>query len=1124
MNRKIDELLNKYKDDVDIFDIIKKELKIEVPDKYVFKIDGKDMRIDEIFKTFDLPLDKILMKVKYLINLEGYSIDKKEFFSIAEKFYKDKNEVEYMRLKKRIRKPDEDLNDVLLKHGLRSEFDSLISEGEFQEEIDFISSLKIELIDEVQILEKEEKFLLSIKNPDFSTFDLYDSSKEKERILINLDLQGYEPKEVFETLSLSTELFYIRLKYDDKDTIKTFLNEHTKEVLTDKIINKDLDDMTIECKFYPLDTGKKYMFKAVVNIFINLYTGSTMLSFNVHKDMNINSYVKLIISKLSVFKPKIGAEIPDTNKFIISGFNFERDVFIYIIFTYFRDLVYFDESKKPAAAGIWTRFYLLYKKARVAITMNNEILKIPLTVKKGSLQTKLGHDTEITKITISQCPSKEHLNIALDLVKKCLEIYLREYNSLSQTYLLPKLVKPKIIKKKITSIKEIIPDFSGGGISSQGNSERLVLNIVSDDEAKELLENRESVMMYPPPNMKDMFDTKIKPIYIGPGSKSYPYIGLKVNTSTSGDLSHKKFPYIPMYFKKEKIEVDDDFNVKIIEIKERDMDRKKNKGKDLLDGEKGSIDEDILKILDTEGCFRIGYNDFVDVFSDEDIQFDKVEPYHMQELYDYTTIPSSVTFETHHAVFEKELQTNIYLFERTKDKLSMVVPRHKDFYVCNPILYSRCMILFRNKKGGYELVRRSKNITFNKEVNKRFLDLMIYLTQVSNMKVINIYDYFPKILSQTIADGKVNSINAIFNDEEITVLTPPLHPLDLPITKEIKSMKSPPEDAKKDVKGLGCEYKIKDVKFRSYTDYKDLDVDKNLFFADIKTKDVDVNKIKIKANILKEIFGVFLLLSKSNNFVDKYTTVIEDHEYEVEYDDFEVEDIKDMKKLDMPSYISKGKIILSSDEMKSRFKRLSEVLLKQYEDGLITLAPPPYIFKKKYNSISDFTISSKNEYIFSDLNHFRIFLYEKRSEMSKVLFTSLPPIVTAEIKEKKTKSKVEQVVTIYPSAYNLPVQPILYFDGNDYYWIQYVKDTEYFDQQIKAVEAIIYNWERSKVNTGYYTSYLDEDIEIPSYDKIKPNTNNKITPKGKSCMLMFLPQATHKIKKPKSKYAAVLKI
>ena len=68
----MDEILKKYKDDPDILEKIKTELKIDIPNKYMFKIDGKVMRIDEIFKAFsDLPLDKILSKVKYLINLEG---------------------------------------------------------------------------------------------------------------------------------------------------------------------------------------------------------------------------------------------------------------------------------------------------------------------------------------------------------------------------------------------------------------------------------------------------------------------------------------------------------------------------------------------------------------------------------------------------------------------------------------------------------------------------------------------------------------------------------------------------------------------------------------------------------------------------------------------------------------------------------------------------------------------------------------------------------------------------------------------------------------------------------------------------------------------------------------------
>ena len=1118
---------------------LKSEFKVDLPDKYVFKVEGSTKNIAEIFEMYNyLHLDGLYEKIKYLKNLEGFTIDKREFFSIARKFYRDKDEVEDVRLIEKIRRKGEDLNEVLRQRGFLVMNEENVNTSDYDLEIDFWQSLESEVLKTIDTKAEEEKFVDFISSAKVDEFDFYDAEREKEKIIIQFDILEYEPKEIFDLVKTNPNLFYMRMVYEDQNFVKIYKNDLTKKVLTDKMINKKSEDHKIYMKYYPLNTTKEYVLKAIVDIELDLYTGTTELKFKSYKGINTNATKDAIFSELSFLKRHSESSIPDTTVMIINGFTIERNVFIYILFKYFSQVVQIDESKTPFAFGTWTRFYLRYKKNKISFTINNDELEQAITVRKEGMKTKIPEESNIVRITIAKCETKENLEIAKQMFYKALSLYVSVYDIVARRFEgIRPYVKPLKMETKIKSLKEIIPGFEEGDLSKQAKKDELILNILTKEEAERFIEEGDQVMLFPPPNMRKLFKIHIKEVYIGPGPTQAPYIGLKENTTKIGSMNKDVLPYIPKYYTEEHVIIDKDFNVQMINMSSRNIDKRKKK-KVLLPGETGDVNADIIRLMGVEGeVYTVGFprddnfsRAIASIDDEEFIRFNaNIPSYAMQELYDQVSVPGIAQYETHCSIFEKIKNANIYVFEMIEKNITLVIPRHKDFYVPDLKLKPSCIVLFRNKSGLYELIRRPKTCLFDEKVNKRLSDIMVYITQIRNLKVFNIYDYYKNIIGQTInINGKLESICVKDGSDKYTIFTPPLHPLDVKIIEEIFPLPFIPSDSKRDKKALGIEFKIDEHYFRAYCekDISKLPIDESLFFEDLKQKSIIDPYAKIKARCLKQIFGIFLLQTKDKNFVDNYCVVKPNHEYLVEYSKKEVETLDEVP---LPSYVKGGKIILSSYTMEEKFKKLADLLLKQQRENTINLLPGPYVFKKRYFNISDFEISSKNEFIFMNLETARLFMYEKRTEMDNKVFTTLPNIIAARYEVKKSKAtvrnfkKIKEGSLVYPSKYNLPVDPILYSDGTSEYWIQYVKDTQHEVEQIDAVKAIIYNWEKVSVNTGYYTNRLVDGTINPFYATIEPLINT-IKPNGKSCILKYVPSPTTKIKTPSAKYAAVLKI
>lgn len=1128
LSKMTEEFLQQNKHDMrKLLDKIPSHFGIRFPLKYLFKISGIEYRIDALFDLYkDLDVSGIFNKIKYLVNDQGYTIDNREFFSIASYFHKDKEDVEINRLKNKIRKPKEDINKKLQEYDLKQK-EYIVPIEKFSLEIDFLEALAKEIDDLLDKKKREEEFKKFISNYDVSNYDFLDPVEEKERRIITMEIPREDPLELFNRIRTSERYFLVKFRYD-KTYTKLYSNDFTHNVILDASLEKEQEYNSLFIRFYPLEVSKKYMKKAVIDININLTTGQSDFIFTNYRGINKDKIIDTFKKTFDIFKIKYIEDVPDTVKYFIYGFRIERDVFLSMLYTKeFRQMVYIDESKKPSSTGKWVRFYIDVNDKKISFTVNNEVLNTATNIRKDSFYLSIPKDSEIVKITISKMESKKGKEMAEMLIYKCFDMYAQTYNDMKKKYsFLPKPIKPSKLDIKRTSLKEMIPNFKGGSISQQADYERMQLNIISEAEAKTLRKKGKQVMLYPPPNMKDIFDVNMKPFFIGPGDDEYPYIGLKINTSNKGDLSNEYFPYIPVYYKDKKLQIDEAYNVTITNINERNIDNRKNKLKDLSEGEQGNVYDDIIKIMGRDDIYRVGYGkDGLDAIIDDIFEVkikvpSKIPPYCMQELYNFSSFPKNKEFETYHALLEKQCNVNIYLFEAIKNEVNMILPNHKDFYIPDPNLRNKCMVLFRNRKGEYELIKTSKKYLFDKEINIKLFNVLEFISQAKDIKIFNIMDIFPKIISQRLdIYGRILSVNV--KDETLyTIFTPPLHPLDMEIDNTIYPLEKISDrfkNIKQDIRGMGISYEINDIKFRSYVKNIKLDypIDNNLIFEDLSKSSIVKLKNSLIARMLKHLFGVFLLLSDDDNFMSSHTVIVKNHEYKEEYDSqTRIYKISDISLLKLPSYVMNGKLIMTND-IYDKFNILVPHLLKKYREKELFLTPAPYIFKKRYYHIADFD-SHKNEMLFFDINIARLYVYERRNKPQKMIYTKLPDIITGEFIDAEKKN------IIYPSKYNLPVEPLLFFDGKYYYWIQYLKDMERSSDQLDAANTIISIWDKYKINIGYYA---DSSTEYKKkYDEISIKSDGTISPDGKSCVLSYFPAITKKIKKSQMKYAAILKI
>lgn len=1074
---------------------------LEIPNKYLFKTKDGILAIDQILNLRkDENIEEILDYFKTLKNLEGYVIDIRELFSILG-YVRSEEELELIRFKRKIKKKDESIIDLAKKYKKK------IKEDLFSDELEFEEQLDIEI--KYMLKEKEKQRIIleriSVKS---GIYDVYEEERESVEFKIDISLGG---KRILDEIKMNKRMLLCHLMVE-QEFVKIYVDDKTKYVLAEDVVKTSLEENFMRILYYPLDTDE-YMKVGIMEILMDMSNGNSTIEFKSYKGLSVKDSTEIFFEEIEFLSPQLRKIIPKLNRYFINDFYLDKNIFFSVLFDRFRNFCYVNEENKPFVAKKWMKFFFVFKDKRVSVTINNLKLKAKKNIMKNNTLYSFPIGSEIVSITITDAEDKETLDITYDLVLHIFDTYIKDYGKYDDK---KNLKMPSNVPLKKKKLKEFILGFKSGGISTQGEKKRTDLKIIEKDEVQKYLDKGEEVMLYPPPNLKHLFSDSVIPFYFVSANDEYPYLGLKENTAKGKDIGKDDIPYIPMYFKEKRYSIDKNFNVEEIKrSKKKDFSTIKSHEKALEEGEEGFLSTTFNSILDTPGIkFRKrGFASIKDALFEakgrtkKPIKIDFL-PLFKQELYDYDEIPSDYQFETHHKVLEKYFKINIYLFEIVDDRIEMIIPRHKDYYYCEAELYSKCAILFRNKNKNYELIYGKKGenelTLFGEEMNEKMAKIMIKLTETKDLPFFNINEHFPNIISQTLTkNGKLRSINL---DTKETIFTPPICPLDVPLSEEIYEAKVR-KDSRRDLKSLGFSFRIDDIEYRAYgKNLDDLPVDKKLVFEE--RIDQKKENEEIQSRILRQIFGVFLLLWKKKNFVEKHCIVIEKHEYKIEYDDTEVKEFSDINNLDLPSYIRKGKIILSSQEMKSRFERLSEYLLSQKE--FISLAPPPYFFNKKYFSVSDFTIRSKKEYVFSSIYRALLFLFEERNDQKISVYKSFPDIVTGYISNGKI---------IYPAGYNLPVNPIIIQDEERFYLVQFVQDGT-IDFEQKAVNAILYNWEHHRVNTGFYTAHLEDETIDPNYPKVSELKN--IT---KPCIYKYRPKETVKVRKSKIeqvKYAAIM--
>jgi len=284
--------------------------------------------------------------------------------------------------------------------------------------------------------------------------------------------------------------------------------------------------------------------------------------------------------------------------------------------------------------------------------------------------------------------------------------------------------------------------------------------------------------------------------------------------------------------------------------------------------------------------------------------------------------------------------------------------------------YPNCELIFRTDYNNYNSEYYFPyNDLISKNLNKYFN--LVNLSYSGNMKNTPIFNFnIPDIKGQII--DKYGKCRVLLLKNSITIITQPIPPLNLPVFENFENLdynevlqylkqskiflRYGPNIVDKKICGFNCDYNNIELFFPCKIKEIDSEVESHIFYCNIDDddlKDFD-NKRKIAKYLNAYCKYLYSIIGDNDleNFCAENMIINPSHKYNPNTEPFLT---------DNNSYIQNNKLILISDELKSKLKYSLKMSLER-DTNIISTYKDRKLIYKYFEDVSDFT-TYKNQII-----------------------------------------------------------------------------------------------------------------------------------------------------------------
>lgn len=806
-------------------------------------------------------------------------------------------------------------------------------------------------------------------------------------------------------------------------------------------------------------------------------TNQFLIHFPVEKTEEQSRIIERFTSRVEGVEFSKPIEYQIFGSFVVRNMPIDNKIMIDLIMTnkILREFMYVDESQNTFAQK---------KRLTIHFKIGLEHVSITLSVRKSKTSEMFfenGHGIRLPQnetylhVQINQSPNREFASWTVEVVKKLLTHYLNVYQEIGKVYkkVIPTF-KYLVIKEKDREEKELVLDDSMSKLKKLKLADpdafitKYATKCQRPTQPLVILESQidywrrkgRQVIKYPShisnPEAKQ-FNYRIQNYYVS-DNESTPYLGLMNNTLDNA----KNYPYLICSYKEKHLEVDENWNIKIIKLGDDDETESRTNNDYVLDankllgpGRRGFLKPKLAYFFGKDSFTRIGVEKSPDSLLDcillalnrENTKQEIAETFldvAKQEAYDMSTFELKslllsgdfVDPAIFYRIFEDFFQINIFTFSGEE----IQVPRHKFFHIRDYSLNDRPVVLIYNEGDQCELIVNKDDYTFGKEMLEKCQTLMKQSSRVTSLQIdqaftetiffehptigstVNeaIIPRFEWTLTGQHVDGagKVRGLLYEKGKERVffyTTILPVgnISLVDVLVTKE--------RDAKNFCHDNGCEY-------LDGTFVKD-GIAYRFEMEEIKMDSTQIVKV---ANVMKDVVQILTLWGNVEYEIDtkvKYNVskvvrrVPQFVSREEAFSYFE-------KKI--PTMVRNGKVIVQSE----RHKEGLEHFVKLNKGRMLGYLP------RFYENVSDFV---KRPY--------------------EMLFFNIENLALSMIYMHPDNSIKKQLV--------YSTEPFLLQQGRNFYLVQNVENAS----RERAV-SVVYNWYHNLVNPGFYATPLQYDYAV----------------------------------------------